>query len=70
MTPDLYGAWLTAGTNLQPAGDWVVRNWPNLAIAVALAVFAAWSIGRALRDANTRINTILADLDTPRQEDR
>lgn len=24
MTPDLYGAWLTAGNNLQPIGDWIV----------------------------------------------
>ncbi len=44
-TPDLYAAWLTAGDRLQPIGGWLANNWPNLAIAVSLAV-VAWRILR------------------------
>ena len=50
MTPDLYGTWLEAGDNLQPIGDWIVRNWPNLAVALALIAFAVWAIRWGLRD--------------------
>lgn len=57
MTPDLYGAWLTAGNTLQPYGAWIARNWPNLTIAILLAVAACWSIRKASR----RVDTILAD---------
>lgn len=56
MTPEVRQAWLNAG-------DWVVANWPNVAVAAALGIFAAWSIGRALRGANETVATILADLD-------
>ncbi|MEU1443052.1 hypothetical protein [Streptomyces mirabilis] len=62
MSPDLYDAWLTAGA-------WIARNSINLAIAAALAVFAAWSTRRALRRADDQVATILADLDNqPRRE--
>jgi len=64
VNPDLYGAWLTASNNLQPYGAWIARNWPSLAAAVVLAVFAAWCIKRAYRglsDANDRVTAILAD---------
>lgn len=45
MTPDLYGAWLTAGNNLQPIGDWIAANWGWLAIA-ATAAFVIWRTWR------------------------
>jgi hypothetical protein len=41
VTPDLYGAWLTAGSNLQPVGAWIGGHWVWLAVA-ASAVFSAW----------------------------
>lgn len=50
MSPDLYAAWLTAGNNLQPYGDWLAHNWPNLAAALGLGAFGGWCIRRALRD--------------------
>jgi hypothetical protein len=48
MNPDLYGAWLTAGNNLQPVGAWLAGNWWWLA-ATAAAVFAAWALRRFIR---------------------
>jgi hypothetical protein len=51
------------------AATWLASNWPNLAIAAALVVFAAWSTWRALRRADHQVATILADLeDQPREE--
>jgi hypothetical protein len=71
VSADLYAAWLTAGGNLQPAGAWIARNWPNLAAALVLAVFAAWCIQRArhgLGDASRRVDAALAELDQHRKE--
>jgi len=71
-TPDLYAAWLTAGNNLQPVGEWIARNWWWIASAIA-ALFAAWAIPRALRRADRQIAAIHADLTQPeprREEDR
>lgn len=46
MIPDdVYGAWLTAGNNLQPVGAWISANWPNLAAAASLTV-VAWRLIR------------------------
>jgi hypothetical protein len=70
VNPDLYGAWLTAGNNLQPAGAWIARNWTNLAIAAVLAI-AACLIWQALRDASRRVEADLAEInDQPRKEER
>ncbi|MET9909754.1 hypothetical protein ABZZ74_23615 [Streptomyces sp. NPDC006476] len=66
MSPDVYAAFLTAGDRLQSYGAWIVRNWPNLAAAIVLAVFATWCIRRAchgLGNANQRIDAALAELD-------
>lgn len=41
MTPDLYGAWHTAG-------DWVIAHWPHLAAAATVAAFA-WAVTRFIR---------------------
>lgn len=61
MTPDLYGAWLTAGDRLQPIGAWLAGNWGWLVPAVAAAAFAAWTIRRSLRQASKKVDRILAD---------
>lgn len=61
MNPDLYGAWLTAGNNLQPVGDWLVANWAWLAAAAVPAGFAWWALRRELRAANDQVTAILAD---------
>jgi len=67
--PDLYAAWLTAGNNLHQAAGWIATNWHNLTAAGALALFGAWCIRRALRDASSQVDAILADLDNhPRKE--
>lgn len=50
MTPNLYGAWLTAGDNLQPYGAWLAHNWPNLAIAASIAYLGYRIIRWSLRD--------------------
>lgn len=71
MNPDLYGAWLTAGNNLQPYGHWIARNADNLGIALILAIFATWCIRRGCRglgDANRRVNAAIAEIDQPRKE--
>lgn len=34
-TPDLYGAWLTAGNNLQPYIGWAVAHWIWLVVAAS-----------------------------------
>jgi len=57
MNPDLYGAWLTAGNNLQPVGAWLGRNWIWLGAAVVAAGFAWW----ALRKASRQVDQILRD---------
>lgn len=44
-TVDVYAAWLTAGENLRPYGDWIAANWVNLVAAASLAVIA-WRILR------------------------
>ena len=41
MSPDLYGAWLTAG-------DWAATHWPGIAAAVAVPA-AAWAVVRFIR---------------------
>lgn len=61
MNPDLYAAWLNAGNNLQPVGDWLGRNWIWLAAAVVAAGFAWWALRRELRGASERVADILAD---------
>lgn len=55
MTPDLYGAWLTAGDRLQPVGDWLAGNWPWLVVAASL-IFTAWVWLDAVSD-NCRTRT-------------
>lgn len=50
LAPEVRQAWLTAG-------DWVVANWPNLAIAAALAAFAWWSLRRAARKVDQILHT-------------
>jgi hypothetical protein len=47
VNPDLHGALLTVGNNLQPAGHWLAGNWDWLAITVA-ATFATWAIWKSL----------------------
>lgn len=61
MNPDLYGAWLTAGNNLQPLGAWLGRNGIWLAAVVVVAGFAWWALRRELRAANDHVTAILAD---------
>ena len=61
MTPDLYGAWLTAGLQLQPYGAWIAHNWPNLAAAAVLAAVAWRAIGRALQRGGQAVERILTD---------
>lgn len=75
MTADMYAAWLTAGNNLQPIGAWLAGNWMWLVPALAAAVFAVWSIRRSLRQANKKVDQILADelptaSNQPRRENR
>lgn len=41
MNPNLYNAWLTAGNNLQPAGDWFVDFMLTVGPGLCLAI-AAW----------------------------
>ena len=63
MTPDLYDAWLTAGNNLQPIGDWVAAHWLPLATLVATLAFAIWVLRRIARgtDYRTRNDRLMAD---------
>ena len=49
MTPDVYAAWLTAGDNLQPIGDWIAGHWTGL-VALAVAFAALWVVWWAIRD--------------------
>ncbi|MDQ0758754.1 hypothetical protein [Streptomyces canus] len=67
MTPQQIDTWTDAGS-------WVATNWPNLAIAVVLAVFAALCIRHACHDlaaANRRVNAALTELnDQQRKEER
>jgi hypothetical protein len=64
MTPDLYDAWLTAGNNLQPIGDWFAAHWPGLAILAAGLAAVAWSIRSFIRashdDQRTRNDRAMA----------
>ena len=72
MTPDLHAAWLTAGNNLQPIGDWLTAHWVPLAILAALLVAAAWAIRKHIRggiDYRTRNDRTAAHRIT-RTEDR
>lgn len=57
MTPEVRQAWLNAG-------DWVVANWPNLAIAAGLLAFAWWSIRRAARKVDQILHTDPPAIDT------
>ena len=68
-TPDLYGAWLTAGDNLQPIVGWIGAHWWLIPV-LAAAAFAAWAIGRELRDANRKIDAALAELDHDNDQHR
>lgn len=61
MNPDLYGAWLTAGNNLQPVGAWIGRNWIWLTAVVVAAGAAWWALRRELRAANDQVTAILTD---------
>lgn len=40
MNPDLYGAWLEAGNNLQPYGAWIAAHWIWLAVAASFLAIA------------------------------
>jgi hypothetical protein len=60
MNVDLYGAWLTAGNNLQPVGDWLIGHWIWLVAAVVAAGVAWW----ALRRAGRQVDQILRDEST------
>jgi hypothetical protein len=57
VTPEVRQAWLNAG-------DWVVANWPNLAVAAALGIFAWWSIRRAARQVDQILHTDPPAIDT------
>ena len=57
MTVDLYEAWLTAGNNLQPVGDWIGAHSVWI-VAAAVAAGAAWW---ALRRASRQVDQILRD---------
>lgn len=47
--PDLYGAWLTAGNNLQPIGDWLTTHWLGLAMLTGGLTLVAWSVRSYIR---------------------
>jgi hypothetical protein len=49
VTPDLYGAWLTAGNNLQPYIGWAVGHWIDLAIGASFLVLGLRILRWALR---------------------
>lgn len=49
MTPDLYDAWLTAGNNLQPLGDWLAAHWFGVTALAAGVTFCVWAIRRHIR---------------------
>lgn len=49
MTVDVYAAWLTAGETLRPYGDWIIANWPWLAVAAG-ALLAVWAVAWSCRD--------------------
>ena len=50
-TTDLHAAFLLAGNDLQPYGNWLLANWANLTIAAALLAFAVWAVWFNLRRA-------------------
>ena len=68
-TPDLYGAWLTAGNNLQGVGAWIVAHWWLIPV-LAAAAFAAWAVTPCLRDASRKVDDILADRPEPAEPGR
>lgn len=53
MTPDLYAAWLTAGNNLQPVGEWIGGSWTGL-VALAVAAAALWVVWWSIHDDTRR----------------
>lgn len=57
MTPDLYDAWLTAGNNLQPIGDWLAANWGWIT-GILAGVLAAWALARHIRNGLDDYRTI------------
>lgn len=80
MTPDLYGAWLEAGDNLQRYGAWIAAHWIWLTVA-ALVLGAAIAhrlrVRRTLRRGLARLEQyanhapsrpILDDFHQPRKE--
>lgn len=54
MTPNLREAFLTAGNNLQPIGDWVVDFWITFGPGLGLAI-AGWICLRAWHVAIPRL---------------
>lgn len=73
MNPDLYDAWLTAGTNLQPIGDWLADHGLGLAALAVGLTLIAWSVRSFIRaghdDQRTRNDRAMAQRIT-RFEDR
>ncbi len=69
MNAALYGAWRTAGTNLQPVAEWLADNWPYLAIGVTAAAVIwvfGWRPGRD--DQRTRNDRVAAQRVSPPTE--
>lgn len=79
-TPDLYGAWLTAGNNLQHAGTWLADHLAWLTVAALLltaGITHRIRTRRTLRHGLTRLEQyanhapsrpILDDFHQPRKE--
>ncbi|MET7688042.1 hypothetical protein ABZT06_08680 [Streptomyces sp. NPDC005483] len=46
MTPDVYGAWMAAGNNLQTVGAWLAGDgaWVPIAAVAAVIVWRTWRI--------------------------
>ena len=62
--PDVYAAWLTAGNNLQPVGDWLGAHWLGLAMLTCGLTLVAWSVRNFIRashdDQRTRNDRAMA----------
>jgi hypothetical protein len=62
VNPDLYGAWLAAGNNLQPIGEWLLGDgaWvPVLAVA-AVIIWRTWR-ARPRDDYRSRNDQVAAE---------
>lgn len=46
MTRDLYAAWLTAGNNLQPVGEWLATGgaWLPILTVAAVIIWRTWRV--------------------------